>query len=125
MSVYEIYLDDRVVGKAQFSKEGMYTSIKCTCKIPQKGCYDGFIKMPTTMIPLGMFVPMGDEMGTYKRVLSKKLIGDVICLEVLKRKKVSAGIPIEPSKPFPYISKIKRLKVVNETKSGELRLVIT
>lgn len=119
-----IYLDNRAVGKASFAKQGMYTLVRCACKIPQDHSYDASIVMADTRIPLGMLVPTGNEMCTQKRVHSKNLTGDVIYISVSKRVR-DAGIPVEPNKPFQHISKINKLKVIRNGNSGKLSLIIT
>lgn len=124
MNEYVVCLDDRAVGKAKFVRQGMYTVISCFCKIPQNKSYDVFVKMADTTIPLGILVPVGDGMGTQKRVQSKKLSGNVICICISHRNKAS-GIPVEPSKPFPHISKIKKLKTEKIGNAEEIRLIIT
>lgn len=124
MNECAIYYDDRVVGKAVFTKQGMYAIVSCACKIPQDHGYNAFVVMTDTTIPLGMLVPTGNEMCTQKRVHLKKLTGGIICISVSKRSS-AAGIFVEPNKPFQYISKIEMLKVVINGDSGELSLIIT
>lgn len=124
MNEYEICLDNRAIGKAKFSKMGMYTVVSCSCKLPQDQMYDVFIEMTDTAIPIGILVPTGNEMGTKKHVHSNELTGEVIRLTVSQRVSTSE-IPVEPCKPFPNIRNIKKLKVVKRENLGEIRLIVT
>ena len=52
MREYSVYLDEKSVGKALFTKEGMYQRVRCDCKLPKDQCYHAFIKTPEGHVPL-------------------------------------------------------------------------
>ena len=107
-SEYEIFLENRAVGKAQLGREGLYYRVKCLCRLPDRSIHRIFVKCSGETIDLGICVPVCGGFGLETRVPAKNLYSqDCKFLAVGKgtHEKVSL-IVLTEGKPFAYLERL-------------------
>lgn len=75
---YDIFLQEKPVGKASVHRNGLYYQIDCSCKLPGDGIYMIGVKSGNAGIKLGICVPVNGIFQLRRRIPVKNLIdGDL------------------------------------------------
>lgn len=121
---YEVCFGQKVVGKVQVLKQGLYYRFICRCKLT------GDIVCRLTVIcgdkqeNLGVVVPTGDGFGLDKKIPVKHLGEGEMKFYLLPRHDQVQGkfVPIYPEEPFSYIARLKDAFLSSQ--NGQVGVVI-
>ena len=114
MTLFDISLDFKIVGRAQVSRKGLYYQFVCTCTPPDNRIYKVWVSNGATEIDLGICVPAGDAYMLTKHLPVKLLPGENFTFS-LHPKDVKRGVdaadepPAEPLEQLEYA----KLNIVN------------
>lgn len=71
--MFEVWMDDRVVGAVKAEQEGLYYRFTCTCRPPDDGLYRLWVSDGTVDRDLGICVPEGNVFTLTKSIPAKQL----------------------------------------------------
>ena len=106
---YEVFFGNRVAGKVQVMRQGLYYHLICRCRIPSDQVYRLYGIGGSIRENLGVLVPEGDSFLLDKKIPTKRLEGELLRFEVSSGQSIRSGefIPICPEEPFLYIDRLK------------------
>ena len=106
---YEVFFGNRVAGKVQVMRQGLYYHLICRCRIPSDQVYRLYGIGGSIRENLGVLVPEGDSFLLDKKIPAKRLEGELLRFEVSSGQPIRSGefIPICPEEPFLYIDRLK------------------
>ena len=106
---YEIRQGDRLLGKVEVRKEGLYYRISCRCQMPGEGMHHLILRCGGQEVNLGICVPMEGRFGADKKIPCKSVgQGTPEFLLLPKQEKLTGKfVPIYPEEPFSYMAMLK------------------
>ena len=121
---YEVYLENRPVGKVQLSRQGLYCRVICRCQLPDCHVYRLYIISHDKKENLGVVVPEGDGFLLDKKIPLKRLGADDLRFVLSSGLDSHSGkfVPICPEEPFLYIDRLKNAFL--ESENGKLGIRI-
>lgn len=114
--LYDVFLDGKCVGIAEIAEEGLYYRISCKCRFPPGKTYKVFAQAGAAEYDLGTYITTADTYGISTRVARKHIRKEQLCF-VARGKRVKQTelfVPIDPDKPFPYLTEIKNARFAIE-----------
>jgi len=122
---YEVCFNGKTVGSADVEKKGLYYHIICKCNLPNTGVYRIKIQSETTETDLGICVPLGACFGLETNIPVKKTGGGNLVFQIAPQKQDMAErmIQIDPEKPFLYINKLQKARLIH--RNGKSGIIIT
>ena len=115
--MYDIMLDQNIVGRAEVQKDGLFLVFKCECSLTNRGIYRISVSDGNVNINLGVCVPQGDRFVALKRIAAKRIKGAQLSFSLISNKEACAEnlIPIANDTQFAYIEKLEaaRLQIAN------------
>ena len=118
--IYDIYLWDKPVGKAEVVRDGLYYRFFCHCKISEAT----LCRVAAGKVNLGVLVPAADAFELRTRLPVKRFADTAPEFRLVPDKPVLEGkfVPIKPEEPFAYISRLKNTYLCNHL--GQAGIVI-
>ena len=118
--IFEIKLWDKVVGRAEVKREGLYYRFFCRCHMRE----DTLCRVAVGREDLGILVPVDDGFGLETKIPAKRFADTVPEFRLIPNKPMLEGkfIPIKPEEPFAYIQRLKEGYL--HCRNGEYGLVI-
>ncbi len=113
MSEYQIHMGNEVIGTAQITREGLYYSVVCLCKLPEKAMYRLMVSCEATQLDLGILLLEGD-VYTLKTKLPCKRLGEgapVFRVVTHSDAEKRQFVPISSDIPFNHISRLERAQL--------------
>lgn len=106
---YGVYFSDKLCGKVQVRKQGLYYLFICRCQISGDVICRLKAVFPTGEQSLGILVPIDDGFGLQTKIPVKHFTGHPLRFSVAVKEEESEGIfaPIYPDEPFMYIERLK------------------
>lgn len=103
--IHEILLWDKVVGKAEVSREGLYYRFRCRCQLAE----DAVCRVTAGKENLGILVPCGNGFELDTKLPVKRFGDTVPEFRLVPNKPVLEGkfVPIKPEEPFAYIERLQ------------------
>ena len=74
--MYDILFENKCVGRAEMSREGLFYCIRCTCIPPERGTYTITLTDGERNRNLGICVPEGDHFTLFTRLACKHMTAD-------------------------------------------------
>jgi len=106
---YEIQQGDKLLGKVNVTREGLYYRISCRCQLPGEGMHHLVLRCGGREINLGICVPMEGSFGVEKKIPCKSVEqGRPEFLLLPKHESIQGKfVPIYPEEPFSYMERLK------------------
>ena len=121
---YAVYFANRVVGKVQVIRQGLYYRISCRCRIGPDILCRLYVICNEKRENLGVVVPQDGGFALNTSIPVKKL-GEGEWTFLLAPKLEPYGtelIPVYPEEPFAYIARLKKAYLVKQ--NGKIGIVI-
>lgn len=117
---HEVYFGNRVCGKVQVLRQGLYFRVICRCRIPADQVYRLFGVRGSCRENLGVLIPEGDGFLLDRRIPVKHLGEETLRFEVSCGQPLTSGefVPICPEEPFLYIDRLKTAFL--QTENGKI-----
>lgn len=114
MNIFDVKLNEKVVGSAEILKRGLYYQISCRCNIPAEKLYRLQAVCDQETVDLGICVPFEDGFGVNKTIAAKKLDTDTIFFHLSANMEESdvVFVPLDTTKPFDNLENIMHAKLV-------------
>ena len=106
IQVIPIKLDNKIIGKAEVEKSGLYYIIEASCCFENDGIHKLWISSAYSCLLLGTCIPKEGKFTLSKRVPTKA-IGEGHMEIFAQEPKKHLRIHVCDSKPFPDLSKLK------------------
>lgn len=102
MRYYDVYLDQRVVGKAEVEEEGLYYRIRCQCELHGEEIYKLMISTGAEPVLIGVCAPQGRFFGLDRKIPIKRVGKEIRMFYVVLREEETCGIfvPLSADRPF-------------------------
>ena len=101
---YDLFMDDRIVGKADVVNEGLYYVIKCTFSLDHDGIYRAIVQTDHECLNLGICVPEGDLFAATVRIPVSKIENDDVRFYIVSiDAKRAQGHPVSEDAPFDFL----------------------
>lgn len=110
--IYDVMLQDSKVGRVEVTREGLYYRFWCKCQLPDSQIYTITVNGEKCQWNLGVCIPKADGAYLDTRVAAKHIgqtIGTFFAVPKEKNRQMMF-IPVEPEKPFVYISALQEAK---------------
>ncbi len=122
--MYDIFLNDVPVGRAEVKKEGLYYRFICNCTPPDAGIHRISVSDGNTVRDLGICVPMGSKFTLTARLPVKYLREDKLAFSLISNEErgTESGFPIATGKPFQHLDKLKAARL--QMRNGQPVIVI-
>ena len=120
--LYDIYQDEKKIGKAEVSREGLYYRFRCNCDLPEGKIYRLTVTCGGKTENLGIPIPYGDSFWLSTRLPVSKFSGDEPHFAALPKENKN-WIPVSVDMPFPHISQLSSATL--EERNGEMGLLIS
>ena len=105
---HEVYLEDRIAGKLQIEKEGLYYRLLCRCVVPDDMVYRLFAVTDKGKENLGVVVPEDGGYVLRRKIPAKRLQpGSRFLLSVRVEAAGEKFVPVYPEEPFTYITQLE------------------
>ena len=103
--IYDIFLWDKPVGKAEVAREGLYYRFICRCCVTE----DTLCRVAVGRENLGVLVPAADGFVLETKLPVKRFVNTVPEFRLIPNRPILEGrfVPIKPEEPFAYISRLK------------------
>lgn len=107
--MYDIFLGQDSIGKAQVTKEGLYYRISCRCRLSGEVVYKVVASCGDRKEDLGVLVPQSGAFVLTKRLPMKQLGQGQLQFKAVPRHVAPDGkfIPISADEPFAYLSRLE------------------
>ncbi len=117
--MFEIHMDNNVVGNATIYQTGLYYHIHCTCNPPSNEMYRIIMYNDSACVDLGICVPDGDVFTLFTRISAKSFRGDNFKFKMVRG--VKGEYVVLANTPFEHLSRLEtaRLQKIN----GQLWIV--
>ena len=108
--IYSICIDGQKVGTATVSREGLYYSFRCECRLPKREVCKIFVSCGADGVLLGTPFPEG-QVFVLRTKLPIKRFGEgqmefsVVFDGDFQNEKF---VPVRETEPFPYLREIKK-----------------
>lgn len=121
---YGVYFSDKLCGKVQVLRQGLYYLFVCRCQITGDVVCQLKAVFPDTEQHLGILVPMDDGFGLRTKIPVKHFSGNPVKFAVSVKHDHSNEFfaPIYPEEPFLYIEKLKNAYLTR--KYGQIGVII-
>lgn len=105
---YEVCRKDEVVGRCSVTREGLYYSFHCLCRVLDGEIHRLWICCGDRTVDLGVLAPMQGGFGLRKKLPVKLFSGDEPKFYAQVREPGREKfIPVYPEEPFSYLTRIK------------------
>ena len=121
--MFDIYMDDKIVGTAQVQRIGLYYQFDCCCKPPDNDIYRVWICDGSTETDLGICVPERDTSTLRKRMPVKYLSGTEFKFILLQKDRKPGPAPSNNSGILQNLDKLEYAKL--SEKDGQQTIVIS
>lgn len=126
VGTFEIQMEDKVVGRANVEKQGLYYYISCRCILPGKEMFRMIVSCGENREDLGVCVPMDGQFGVEKKIPCKRLGEGTPEFRIrTKEEKQQPGtkfIPVYPEEPFAYIRQLENAFLAHQ--NGQIGILI-
>lgn len=121
---HPIKLGDKIVGKAEVHREGLYYRIRCRCYELGKGVYRVTVACGGREESLGILVPEGLDFCVATRIPVKKIGEGLLSFSAVPKHGPVEGrfVPLSPEEPFRYIAALKNAYLAK--RDGRIGLII-
>lgn len=117
----DVLLDNRKVGQAVVTREGLYYRFSCRCRFPGEAIYKLTVCSSGGSCDLGIPVPEEGEFRLNTRLPVKRIGQEPLKIRAEPKHSESGGmfVPLSPEEPFRYISRLQQAHLaVREGKIG-------
>ena len=107
---YEIRQGDKVIGRVQVEKQGLYYQIRCRCDLSGEVMHRLVVRCGGKEENVGVCVPMEGRFGVDKKIPCKHLGEGTPEFMLLPKHEPIAGkfIAVYPEEPFSYIHRLEQ-----------------
>jgi len=121
---YGVYFGDRLCGKVQVLRQGLYYRFVCRCHLTGEVICSLRAVFPDREESLGVLVPMDDGFGLSTRIPAKRFDGKLIRFRAAARQEIIKEFfsPIYPEEPFGYLELLKKAYLVK--KDGQIGMTV-
>ena len=125
MKTYDVIYNNKTVGSAKVTTEGLYYKIVCSCALSKPAMYRAYVITEGTNVDLGICVPAKDSYCLLKRIPKKLIVGEDIRFYVSDKEAFdsSKAFQIKEGQPFEHIDKLENAHT--EVRNDQLYLVIS
>ena len=120
--MFDIFMDDKIVGSAEAERKGLYYQFTCTCKPPDNGIYRVWVSDGSEDIDLGICVPEGTAYTLRKQIPAKMLHGKEFHFTLLPKDRKTTYEPKEGKASFRDLELLEYAKLTEE--DGQQTIVI-
>lgn len=117
---YPVMDQDKQIGRAQLTREGLYYRLVCRCKLPAGGMCRLEIQCGEKRADLGILVPVENGFGLDTHFPVNRIGTGEIVFRLQPHRDASMErifIPLKPEEPFRYLSRLKDAFL--ETRGGQ------
>ena len=108
VGTYDVSRKDKVVGRCQITKQGLYYLLTCNCSLHDGEFLRLYLQSEGSAMELGVLVPEGDSFTLKKKLPIKSLKQGRPSFYLAEKGKLgSKFIAVYPEEPFKYLSRIK------------------
>ena len=113
--MFDIFMDNKIVGTAKAERKGLYYHFTCTCKPPDNGIYRVWVSDGSAEIDLGICVPEG-AFYTLRKQLPAKLLRDAeFKFTLLPKDRKLTYAPKEKNLSFQDLELLQYAKLSDES----------
>lgn len=125
IGIFDIRMGDKIVGKAQVEREGLYYRFSCRVILPGQGMYRLLVRVGEIREDLGVCIPMGSQFGVEKKIPCKRLgegIPEFILMPKDGAPRTGTFVPVYPEEPFAYIRRLENAFLAH--RDGQIGIMI-
>lgn len=125
IGIFDIRMGDKIVGKAQVEREGLYYRFSCRLSLPGQGMYRLLVRAGEKREDLGVCIPMGSQFGVEKKIPCKCLgegIPEFILMPKDGAPRTGTFVPVYPEEPFAYIRRLENAFLAH--RDGQIGIII-
>ncbi len=120
MKQYDLMLGEHAVGVARITREGLYLSVKCRCRLTDSQVHRVYLICDDCRtIDLGICIPMEDCFGINTKIPAKGIDLDQIrfCLDQneIQTANKTEEIPVSCTQPIPCLSDLESARFSDES----------
>ena len=107
---YGISFGEKIVGRAQVERQGLYYHVTCLCGLSGEVMYRLEVSCGEKRADLGILVPMEQGFGLDTRFPVSRVGEGTLVFRLLPRHDQLQGrmfVPIKPEEPFRYLERLK------------------
>lgn len=120
--MFKIYYNNKSVGNAQISEEGLYYRFRCSCTLPKDDLFRISVTDGVKRQDLGICVPEGEKFTLTKRLPKKCFTGKDWSFTILNKDNPMVTVPVGTGMPFAYLEKLKTAHLQHT--DGQAEIVI-
>ena len=119
-----IYLEGNVIGHASIDLDGLYATIRCECRFPDKKLYAVLLKSGSTSRSLGTCTPKGDTHILERRLPKKYILKpNTILIAAEKYGDIKKSMLLVPGEPIAAIGLLENATF--QINDGRACLILT
>ena len=106
---YQVFLDEKVAGKIQIKRSGLYYEILCRCHLPADTVFRLSARWEDRQENIGILIPEEDGSFSLKKKIACRHFGKGKPTFTVARNRgplAQVFIPIRPEEPFAYIHRL-------------------
>lgn len=106
---YGVYLANRLCGKVQVQRQGLYYRFVCRCSLSGNVVCRLKICFFDREQNIGVLIPMDDGFGLTTKIPVKRFSGKPVrfCVAPEQIREALTFVPIYPEEPFAYLERLK------------------
>ena len=108
--MFDVKLQNRVVGKAEMRRMGLYNEIICRCSFPDKRQYRIYAFCGDRQIDLGICVPYEGSFGFQTKIATKSMGEGRLAFVAVPTELTSFFVDVNEEKPFPNFMQLRKGK---------------
>lgn len=122
--IYDIFLGEEKIGKAEVRREGLYYRFLCCCQLTGEVVYRLTVTCGDKTENLGIPVPEVDAFYLSTRLPVSRFKAGAPHFSAVPRHPEKQGLwaPVVPEEPFAYIARLEN--AVMEQRNGEMGILI-
>ena len=122
---YGVYLGEKLCGKVQVLRQGLYYRFICRCQLSGDVVCRLKVCSGDGEENLGVLIPMDGGFGLNTQVPAKRFSGQPVRFRIVARQESPKGtfVPIYPEEPFAYIERLKDAFL--QIQNGQVGVLLT
>lgn len=122
--MFDVFLGNEIIGKAQVEREGLYYRISCRCRLSGEVAYKVQVGCGEKCEDLGLLVPQTGAFTLTTRLPIKRLGEGQLRFKAVPRHPKLEGrfVPISADEPFSYLSRLENAYM--QLRDGQIGVVI-
>ena len=107
---YPVTLEEKTVGSARLTRQGLYYRVECRCDLPGEGMCRLEAAVGEKRVDLGILVPMEHGFGLQTSFPVSRVGEGTMAFRIQRKRQTEQGrqfVPIIPEEPFSYQDRLK------------------